>query len=54
MNQTIKTAIFALTGFLAAWQASDFSLDLNAVLGALTAALVGALSPKQDKQAIDS
>ena len=47
MSSTLKSIAFALTGFLAAWQASDFSLELNAVLGSLTAALVGALSPKK-------
>jgi hypothetical protein len=40
-----KTTSSALIAFLAAWQATDFSLEYRAVLGALVAGLMGGLSP---------
>jgi hypothetical protein len=40
-----KATTYALIGALAAWQATDFSLDYRAILGALVAGLMGGLSP---------
>jgi hypothetical protein len=40
-----KTTTYALIAFMAAWQATDFSLDYRAILGALVAGLMGGLSP---------
>lgn len=45
MDKHFKQALFAAGAFLAAWQATDFSLDYRAVLGALTAATLGAMNP---------
>lgn len=47
MKPTHKQLMFALGAFMAAWQGADFSLDYRAVLGAITAALLGAASPKK-------
>ena len=44
---TIKPLLFGFGAFLAAWQATEFSLDYRAVLGAVTAALLGAANPKK-------
>ena len=41
-----KSVSFALIAFMAAWQATDFSIEYRAVMGALTAAAMGYLSPK--------
>ena len=50
MDKHLKQALFAAGAFLAAWQATDFSLDYRAILGALTAATLGAMNPdKTDK-----
>lgn len=50
MTQNSKKLLFAVGAFMAAWQGADFSLDYRAVLGALTAALIGAANPtKTDK-----
>ena len=50
MNKHLKQFLFAVGAFLAAWQGADFDLDYRAVLGALTAALIGAANPnKTDK-----
>ena len=50
MDKHLKQALFAVGAFLAAWQATDFSLDYRAILGALTAATLGAMNPdKTDK-----
>lgn len=49
MNKQIKPLIFAVTAFLAAWQATDFDADYRAVLGAITCALLGYGSPKKVK-----
>lgn len=40
-----KTTAYALIACLAAWQATEFSLDYRAILGALVAGLMGGLSP---------
>lgn len=40
-----KTYSYALIAFLAAWQATEFSLEYRALLGAFVAGLMGALSP---------
>jgi len=40
-----KTTAYALIAFCAAWQATEFSLDYRAILGALVAGLMGGLSP---------
>lgn len=50
-----KTTSYALIAFLAAWQATDFSLEYRAVLGALVAGLMGGLSPnyKSDQLELD-
>lgn len=40
-----KAAMFALGAFMAAWQATDFSLDYRAVMGAVTAAVFAAMNP---------
>lgn len=42
-----KPALFAALAFLAAWQATDFSLDYRAVLGSVVAAGLGYASPKK-------
>ena len=42
-----KPALFAILAFLATWQATDFSLDYRAVLGAIVAAGLGYASPKK-------
>jgi Na+/H+ antiporter NhaD/arsenite permease-like protein len=43
----LKAALFGLTSFLAAWQATNFDLDYRALLGALTCATLGYVSPKK-------
>lgn len=40
-----KATSYALIAFLAAWQATEFSLDYRAILGALVAGVMGGLSP---------
>jgi hypothetical protein len=40
-----KTVTFALIAFLAAWQATQFSLDYRAVMGSIVAGLMGYLNP---------
>jgi hypothetical protein len=40
-----KTTTYALIAFCAAWQATEFSLEYRAILGALVAGLMGGLSP---------
>lgn len=40
-----KAASYALIAFFAAWQATEFSLDYRALLGAAVAGLMGLLSP---------
>ena len=50
IEKHLKQGLFAVGAFLAAWQATDFALDYRAVLGALTAATLGAMNPaKTDK-----
>ena len=49
MNSNLKASVFALTAFLAAWQATNFDTDYRAILGALTCALLGYGSPKKVK-----
>ena len=50
MDKHLKQALFAAGAFLAAWQATDFSLDYRAVLGALTAATLGAMNPNKTRK----
>lgn len=45
MSKQAKQALFAVGAFLAAWQGADFALDYRAVLGAFTAAVLGAANP---------
>jgi len=40
-----KTTTYALIAFLAAWQATEFSLEYRALLGAIVAGIMGGLSP---------
>lgn len=47
MKPTYRQIVFAVGAFMAAWQGADFSLDYRAILGALTAALIGGASPKK-------
>lgn len=47
MTTKQKQALYAVGAFLAAWQATNFGLDYREILGALTAALLGAASPKK-------
>ena len=47
-----KAALMGLVAFLAAWQASDFSLDYRAILGAVVACSMGVMSPKNAKTKI--
>ena len=47
LSSAAKPFIYALGAFLAAWQATDFSYDARAVLGALTACVLGYASPKK-------
>ena len=47
LSSAAKPALYALGAFLAAWQATDFSFDARAVLGALTACVLGYASPKK-------
>jgi Na+/H+ antiporter NhaD/arsenite permease-like protein len=41
-----KPVAFALIAFMASWQATEFSIDYRAVMGSLTAAIIGYLNPK--------
>lgn len=43
----IKPLLYALGAFFAAWQGANFDLDYRAVLGAVTAAILGAASPNR-------
>ena len=45
MNTQLKAALYGLGAFLAAWQGAQFDLDYRAILGAVTAAILGASSP---------
>lgn len=47
LSSAAKPTLYALGAFLAAWQATDFSFDARAVLGALTACVLGYASPKK-------
>lgn len=47
LSSAAKPFLYALGAFLAAWQATDFSFDARAVLGALTACVLGYASPKK-------
>lgn len=49
MNNNLKAALFALGAFLAAWQATNFDVDHRAILGAVTCAVLGYVSPKKAK-----
>ena len=42
-----KPVAFALIAFMASWQATDFSIDYRAVMGSLTAAIIGYLNPNK-------
>lgn len=43
----LKPVLFSAAAFLSAWQAADFDLSHRAVLGALTCAVLGYVSPKK-------
>lgn len=47
MNNNLKAAFFALGAFLAAWQATNFDVDYRTILGAVTCAVLGYVSPKK-------
>ena len=49
MNKNVKAALFGLAAFLAAWQATNFDVDHRAILGAVTCAVLGYVSPKKSK-----
>lgn len=49
MNNNLKAALVGTAAFLAAWQATNFDLDYRAVLGAVTCAVLGYISPKKVK-----
>lgn len=53
MTPQLKTLLFAAGAFLAAWQGANFELDYRAVLGALTAAILGAANPRKATNAGD-
>jgi len=46
MNKFQKQIAFAVFSFLAAWQATEFSIDYRAVLGAAVSAYFGYKIPK--------
>lgn len=50
MDKNVKAAFIGAGAFLAAWQATNFSLDYRAVLGAITCAVLGYVSPKATKK----
>ena len=52
MKQLPKPVAYALVAFLAAWQATDFSLDYRALMGSLVAAAMGFLNPVKAAQTI--
>jgi hypothetical protein len=47
MKTISKQYLYALGAFMAAWQATNFSLDYRAILGAITCAFIGGASPKK-------
>lgn len=49
MNIHLKAGLFALGAFLAAWQGTNFDVDHRAILGAITCAVLGYVSPKKVK-----
>lgn len=49
MNPYALRAILAMIGFLAAWQASNFSVTVAALGAAAIAGLTGFLSPQNNK-----
>ena len=49
-----KTVTFALIAFLAAWQATQFSLDYRAVMGSVVAGLMGYLNPGKNAALTES
>jgi hypothetical protein len=46
-SSAVKSGIYALAAFLAAWQIDDFSFETRSILGALTACVLGYASPKK-------
>lgn len=46
-SKHMKQTLFAVGAFLAAWQATDFGLDYRHILGAVTAAILGAANPSE-------
>lgn len=46
INKKYLPLVLGGVAFLSAWQATDFSLDYRAVLGAALAALCGYITPK--------
>lgn len=49
MNKKMMPYLYGLGSFLAAWQATEFSTDFKAVMGAVTCLVLGYGSPKVDK-----
>jgi hypothetical protein len=47
MKLNLKPILFSLAAFLSAWQASEFDNSQRAILGALTCAILGYVSPKK-------
>lgn len=45
MKTLPKPVAYSVIAFFAAWQATEFSLDYRAVLGAAVAAIMGFLNP---------
>lgn len=45
MKMLPKPVSFGLVAFLASWQATQFSLEYRAVMGAIVAGLMGFLNP---------
>jgi hypothetical protein len=43
-----RAATYCLIAFMAAWQATDFSLDYRAILGASVAGFMAVLSPNAE------
>lgn len=50
LNPTLMAWLCAVGAFLAAWQTTDFALDYRSVLGAVTCAILGYVSPKALKK----
>ena len=45
MKTLPKPIVYGLIAFMAAWQATDFTLDYRAIMGAVVAGAMGVLNP---------